>query len=56
MVCTVIAAFTCTPMGRCWERGIGSITILLQHPAIRHTTQPSTETIGEGVRRKDHEK
>ena len=22
-------------MGRCWERGTGSITLLLQHPAIR---------------------
>ena len=34
-VCTVIAAFTCTPIGRCWERGTGSITILLQLPVIR---------------------
>ena len=34
----VTAAFPCTPMCRCWERGPGSITILLQQPDIRLVT------------------
>ena len=36
---TMTASFTCTPMVRCLERGTGSITILLQQPAIRMVTK-----------------
>ena len=33
--CGVTTAFICRPMGRCWESGTGSISVLLRYPAIR---------------------